>query len=896
MRLGLGIGTNIGGIGGEGGFTTNQATLPSANLVARWFPHFSTVAESGGKVTQINDLVASNHATNATADGPTLETDARGTKFLRFDGSAWLEILGLALASRDCTVWLVGRQHRAQGGAAIFSLKGGAVSAAQTILSAQAVSANQAPRVRCHSHAATDPQHVIGSQLQVIGAVSRSTAAGGIRTYHNNTEATSTAQSSSAQTGANCEIGRNAFSPGAAGTWNLFDLYEMVVYSAAQSNADADATAAALVAAWQIPEVTKSLVLEGDSITQGTGTVASGDTLGMLLSNPGGNLAMPAGWRVVNAGVSGNQTSNLVTRRDTANSVHQLLLSGVDNYLVTQIGRNDIGAGALTGAQTYANIVALLNTASTGYLQRGYTRCLQCVNIAVASGLATQNDNLRALLRDINTFRNDTLTNSGQAFEGKLSIVDLPLVTVSGDTIFNSVADSSDTNWYQGDATHPNTAGVVQMATRIREAISGILSNPLDSVPGMQGWIASDTPSIVLSGSDVVSWNDKYGSGDNFAFASLRPTYAATGGPSGGPIITKPTGRNLAMGFAPITGSPYTIYAVVRTPTITTTQAIVFTGTRSGPNGFRYDTALRSFNYIGEGAFFSRTHFDVQRTTWMLLCMMVQDNNSLWIEVNDEPVAYYKQNAAGSTQTTMLDFGSQFNGIEIAELRLVPSILSDSQNALVKQTLVAQYGLTMPTNKVMLFGDSHAFGTQSGTPIVAPFYLNMLTDTPGLSLVRNAANGTCAANNNGIDASNGDFFEISDLYAQSKWSSYKVILCYGTNDCATANATYGWTSWANWKAIYKASIQDFLNVGWDPADICIMTPPYSTNAYVAGNLTTVKDLIKEIATELSLTLIDWWQLCVDNSHDVNLIGGDGIHGNDTTHSYVRTALETFIES
>lgn len=417
-------------------------------------------------------------------------------------------------------------------------------------------------------------------------------------------------------------------------------------------------------------------------------------------------------------------------------------------------------------------------------------------------------------------------------------------------------------------------------------------NNPLDSIAGMQGWLASDTPNIVLSGSDVVSWNDKYGSGDNFAFAANRPVYAATGGPSGGPIITKPTGRNLKLGSAPIVGSPYSIYAVVRTPTIITASPLIFTGTRSGSTGFRYVDATSSYIYLGEGVFYGRTHYDVQRTGWMLLCMRVQDNNSIWVEINDEPVAYFKQDAGGSTQTTILDLGTEYNGIEIAEIRLVPSILSEADNATVKQFLVAQYGLTMPANKVILFGDSHADGVQSGSPTGTPFRTNMLADTPGLSLVRNSANGKCAANANGT----GNFFQIADLYALSKWNAYKVVLCYGTNDCATASGGYGWTSWANWKAIYKTNIQKFINAGWDPADICILTPPYSTNAWLAGNLTTVKDLIKEIATELSLTLIDWWQLCVNDSHDISALGGDGIHGNNATHAYIRTALETFIEA
>jgi hypothetical protein len=179
---------------------------------------------------------------------------------------------------------------------------------------------------------------------------------------------------------------------------------------------------------------------------------------------------------------------------------------------------------------------------------------------------------------------------------------------------------------------------------------------------------------------------------------------------------------------------------------------------------------------------------------------------------------------------------------------------------------------------------------QSGSPIGAPFRTNLLADEPGLSIVTLNANGTCAANNNG----SFDFIDQAPIYAQSKWSSYKIILCYGTNDCATASPPLGWSSWPNWKAQYQSDIQRFITAGRNPSEICIMTPPNTTGAYVAGNLVTVKDLIKEIATELGLVLVDWWQLCIDAGHDINGLGGDNIHGNNVTHAFVRTPLANFI--
>ena len=84
----------------------------------------------------------------------------------------------------------------------------------------------------------------------------------------------------------------------------------------------------------------------------------------------------------------------------------------------------------------------------------------------------------------------------------------------------------------------------------------GPAPNPLDSIADVRTWSAEDPTKITLSGADITAWNEKYLGSQNFSFATLRPTYAATGGPTDGPIVSKPVGRNLAFGSAPIVGSP----------------------------------------------------------------------------------------------------------------------------------------------------------------------------------------------------------------------------------------------------------------------------------------------------------------------------------------------------
>lgn len=236
----------------------------------------------------------------------------------------------------------------------------------------------------------------------------------------------------------------------------------MIVIIGTLTSAQSDAIAAALTAGWAIPEITNQPVLDGDSITQGVVAVTSDKSLVMLLSEPGSAIAMPGSYRVVNLGVSGDQTSNLATRRDQTNTMYDNIIPGGINRLALQVGRNDLGVGAKTGAQTCASIVGLLNTTTTGYLQRGWT-VKRAINIAASNTIMTEVNNLRALLRSP-SFLTDCLAGAGQTYDGKLSIMDVPLWAVVGQTLFSTAADATNTIWYQGDVTYPTIAGTAEMA------------------------------------------------------------------------------------------------------------------------------------------------------------------------------------------------------------------------------------------------------------------------------------------------------------------------------------------------------------------------------------------------------------------------------------------------
>lgn len=446
-----------------------SATVFGVAPTSHYHPNSQSATLSSGRVTACPDIRGLAALTEGAAGaGPFQYTDAPGRKFWRLNGAEYLNgATALVADQRGITVLAVVRQHRASSGN-FFGLGN---AAAGTAVNTQApvintsISGGVPPYLRgtttaASSDATNKQKLIVGSQLQVIAVASRPTASGGQRLYINN-DAGNVVQSAGTLTGiAGFEIGRNPFSPGASGTWLLADIYEMAVFVGVLTNAQVDARVAEMVANWNIPQITNQAVLEGDSITQGTGTVTVGNQMSMQLSEPGAAWALPSSWRVINLGVSGNTVANLVTRRDAANTMFDNLLPG-RNVVAPQIGRNDVPSK--TGAQVYAEIVPLLNTASTGYLQRGW-EVRQAVNIGSSAGLMTAITDLRTLLR-ISSFQTDTLTGPGQTYDGKLKLIELPMVTsgASG-SLFDTAADAGDTNWFQGDSTHPGPTGALAMA------------------------------------------------------------------------------------------------------------------------------------------------------------------------------------------------------------------------------------------------------------------------------------------------------------------------------------------------------------------------------------------------------------------------------------------------
>lgn len=293
---------------------------------------------------------------------------------------------------------------------------------------------------------------VPGSQMQVMGAA---THAASTRLFLNE-RFVDVAPAYERRGIAGAEIGRYPWSPGAPGSWGVFDLYELVVFSPGLSDADALGVSQALMAAHEIVPVTNQLVLEGDSIMGGTGEVTPARSASMILTEPGASL-VPPGWRVTNKAQSGNRLSDLVTRRDSPDGWPETRLTGGRNVLAFEIGRNDWTAGGTTAAQLVSGVQSYLGAPGSGVLDRGWEVRVMA-NIAGPSGLMPTISEYRAALRDPG-FLDAMAAGPGQPFDGKVSVVATDLIEVGGDRIFFDAADSSEALYYAGDRTHPTLVG-----------------------------------------------------------------------------------------------------------------------------------------------------------------------------------------------------------------------------------------------------------------------------------------------------------------------------------------------------------------------------------------------------------------------------------------------------
>lgn len=480
------------GGGDTGGETIGGGTPPAAtpatlpfNVTARWHPAFSTVTLGGDRIATASDLNGLADLTGLPGSAPVAMTDGLGRPFWRFDGDTYLTVAQtLMLNSRDMAVFFVGRFHRIGTTSAVFSLGSEAAGTAANS-NGEALGARRndqgMPLLQGFSKpsvtAYPSPEIMVtGSQMQVAGMVGRSSADGGTSLWINENRL-STTQPLSRPDVAGAEIGRYAYAPGVTGSWGVFDLYEMVVCDYRLTDGEGDSLSAALMAAWNIVPVANQLILEGDSIMQGTGDVTPGLSAGMVLTDPAAPQVGPD-WRVVNLATSGSRTISLENRRDTALGWPDIKAPG-RNVLAFEIGRNDLSPSfGTTPGQHYANVVSYLTTdfgtAASSILDRGWEVRVMA-NIASSVDYEAELASYRAMIRDP-AFAVALGTDPTGAYAGQMQVIATEQITVGGNPVFATAADAGDVTYYSGDSTHPNIAGAIARATGGDDPAKGIAS------------------------------------------------------------------------------------------------------------------------------------------------------------------------------------------------------------------------------------------------------------------------------------------------------------------------------------------------------------------------------------------------------------------------------------
>ena len=373
----------------------SSATVLAIVPAAHWHAGSAAATLAEGRVLAAGSVTGPGVTAGAEGLGPLAMSDALGRGFWRFTGGEYLDVgAGLTFANRAMATFAVGRML--SGNVAVFGPGnrtgyGAGPTTANTGGAAldTSTSGSLAPYVRGFSRgaqldAANGHRIIAGAQLQLMGAVSRSTAGGGTRLHLNTATAAASQPSINASGVIGAEIGRYPHSPGSS--WARMDLYELVVFDRVLSDAEADAVAAALVANWAIPEVTSQLVLEGDSISAGVGLEA-GEAPAHRLGEPGTGR-LPGHYRVYHVANSGNRVSHMLVRRDAAGSWATALLPG-ENVMAFEIGRNDFAAG-VSAAEHRDNVVAYLHSEATGVMQRGW-QVRAIANIATETVLLVDN-------------------------------------------------------------------------------------------------------------------------------------------------------------------------------------------------------------------------------------------------------------------------------------------------------------------------------------------------------------------------------------------------------------------------------------------------------------------------------------------------------------------------
>lgn len=492
--------------------------IPHHTPAVHYHPHTATLTNFSAGAAAVGEPVQTCVDRQATANliglasgtAPLLDQDGLGRKFLNYQSCRYGAVeSGLTgQSSQAMAVFMVVRVHRLNtynlyypryqsDGTTANASNLGAMRLAAPTGSTVVFPATGGNATNAGVATATGDQNkmLVGSNIAVIGMVSRTTGNGGVNHYYNEAVVATAAQVT-ARTGmiggviGGTPAAASAITPmqapGSVATTVGLDVYEAIVINGTVTDGQALDIIAAFRANWtDIATYDKQVALEGDSITDGivvrfatdrASGVESDQRIGMVMTEPGA-LLVPATTKVITLAVSGALVSSLVTRRDGTISPYAMKLTGGsgNNVVIPMIGRNDYGA-AITPADHFTNLKNLLHTGtSTGYLERGW-------DVVVPTPIAGSSSYMTDFLDDVR----NRITGSGYdgivadmtalsaGYATRVSVLRCDLIEVGGATIFQDSTDAASLTNYQQlssnpavtDNTHPNGAtGTLALAT-----------------------------------------------------------------------------------------------------------------------------------------------------------------------------------------------------------------------------------------------------------------------------------------------------------------------------------------------------------------------------------------------------------------------------------------------
>lgn len=426
----------------------------------------------------------------------------------------------------------------------------------------------------------------------------------------------------------------------------------------------------------------------------------------------------------------------------------------------------------------------------------------------------------------------------------------------------------------------------------------------VNTVPDVRAWFdATDATTITIS-TGVSQWADKTPNNNDLTSATgaNQPAYFASGGSGNQSFIRFNSTDFLNHTYATADSAAITAYMVMKQATYTNSYVIYQFGTVAGPDGLipsqNTDMSVPPAywgygNYDGVGQ--NGANLNTGYGEWQLVKAVFRGGGENYVTKNKEGAMMYAVSpegigagSPGTLKNEQILFQFAYDSWDISEAVIIegePSAINDIN---IKSYLISKYQI--PAKKsLLMFGDSHTQGIESGTVTGRGYFLTTAKDQ-GYDVMNMGISGTVAYPIGSFGGMTGK--NLSDIYTQ--FDQYLapndpfVIFQYGTNDgTSPLNAA--------WVTSYKASIQHFLDAGVPASKIIICTPPYNTNATYATNLANAVPVIAGIATDLGIQYCDFYTYLQGLGLDINAVpGGDGIHGNLAIHDAMATLLKTFL--